>query len=178
MTPYIRLPFVAALLCAILLCGCGQVASEQQPAPTTNATEQGTHSHPEHGPHDGDLIELGDEEWHAELVHTKETVTVYILDSAATSTVAIDAASVRINLKHDDKPQQFELLADPLESDAEGTSSRFFIEKASSLVHALDHDDAEAKLAVMIRGRQYVGEIGHAHDEPHNHGPDDEPHAH
>ncbi len=41
------------------------------------------HSHPTEGPHHGTLIELGKEEYHAELVHDDKMVTIYILDSAA-----------------------------------------------------------------------------------------------
>lgn len=50
----------------------------------------------------GDLVELGNEEFHAEVVHGEAgSVTVYILDSAAKVTVPIDATELTINVSHD-----------------------------------------------------------------------------
>ncbi len=67
----------------------------------------GVHDHPAEGPHHGSLIELGNEEYHAELVHDAENVTVYILDSSASTATPIEAPELTINLMHDGKPAQF-----------------------------------------------------------------------
>ena len=49
------------------------------------------HAHPSEGPHHGTLVELGNEEFHAEVVHDDKSVTVYVLDAGATKAVPIDA---------------------------------------------------------------------------------------
>src|SRR5688572_31002168 len=47
-------------------------------------THESGHPHAEHGPHHGQLIDLGHGEYHAEVVHddTTDTITVYVLDSS------------------------------------------------------------------------------------------------
>jgi len=128
--------------------------------------------HPEEGPHHGSLIELGNEEYHAELVHddASGTVTIYLLDSSAKLSVPIDATSVFVNLSHDGNAEQFELVASPQSADLSGKSSRF-VSTDAELAEDLDHEGAEAKLVVTIGGKQYRGTIehDHEHDEDHDH---------
>lgn len=120
------------------------------------------HSHPTEGPHHGSLIELGKEEYHAELVHDDKTVTIYILDSAAKTVVPIDAKELVINLVHDGKPEQFKLAASPDTGDPPGKCSRFALQDAE-LIAELDHEHVAAKLSVSIAGKSYRGEIKHDH---------------
>lgn len=127
------------------------------------------HAHPSEGPHHGDLIELGNEEYHAELVHTEEAVTIYILDGAAKTAVSIDAAEVVINALVDDEPKQYQLTAAPQEGDGEGKASRFEL-KDSALVQALESESSAPKLNVTINGTPFTGRIEHHHDhEGHDH---------
>lgn len=149
-----------------LLAGCtSQVPPENPPTPPTNVE---AHVHPSEGPHHGDLIELGQEEYHAELVHNEDSVTIYILDSGAKATVPIEATEITINLIHDGKPEQFKLTSSPVEGDPEGKSSRFQLSEAH-LSHALEHDDANAKVNVTINGKAYHGDLHHNHDHNHDH---------
>jgi hypothetical protein len=129
------------------------------------------HAHPSEGPHHGELIELGNEEYHAELVHEDGAVTIYILDRSARELVPIGAADITINLVHDGQPRQFTLSASPQEADVQGRASRFTSTDAG-LAEALDHEGSDARLAVTIAGKAYNGRIvhshaGHAHDHAH-----------
>ncbi len=127
------------------------------------------HAHPSEGPHHGTLVELGNEEYHAEVVHDEQSVTVYILDASATKAVAIDAAELTINLTHDGSPEQFKLAASPDEADPAGKSSRFSLTDAELVGH-LDDDAAAPKLMVTIDGTPFRGEIKHDHDHAgHDH---------
>ena len=83
--------------------------------------------HPEEGPHHGHLIELGKEEFHAELVHddAAHKVTIYLLDGAAKKTVAVAEKELNINLVVNGTPQSFKLPAIAQTEDAPGQSSRF-----------------------------------------------------
>jgi len=129
------------------------------------------HDHPSHGPHDGDLVELGKEEFHAEVVHNHDagSVTIYILDSAAKKAVAIEAKQVVVNLKHEGKAEQFTLDASP-DAGETGASSRF-VSTDKEFAEELDHDHGDATLVVTVKGKQYRGKISHDHEghEGHDH---------
>ncbi len=165
-------------VCTLWLAGCGESASTSpevisDPPPDTAAHAE--HNHPSEGPHHGDLVELGNEEFHVEVVHGEAgSVTAYILNSTAKVAVPIDAADLAINISHDGKAEQFKLLADREASDPEGKSSRFSI-KDEELAKDLDDHDSVAKLVVMIEGKSYSGKIAHNHDAEHTH---DDGHKH
>lgn len=181
-----RLPFQSwralglpvAGLAAVLLAGCNEqgtkpsVGGKTSQVITDGSPETGghvEHAHPSEGPHHGDLVELGNEEFHAELVHGDGgSVTVYILDSAAKAAVPVDATELTINITHDGNAEQFQLPADRETADPEGKSSRFSL-KNEELASDLDSHDAVAKLVVMINGKSYNGKIAHNHDAEHNH---------
>jgi hypothetical protein len=174
----------SSILSALALTGCPSSAEK----PTNPAAQQaGEHAHADVGPHGGELIELGGEQYHAELVHPEhgeehgedhgdEAVTVYILDETARQPVAIDAAEVKLNMRTRGRGEQFTLTATPDAADAAGTSSRF----TSSEPKLLDlfHEQAiEGELVVMIAGMQYRGEIAHHHHEGEDRH-DDDGHGH
>ena len=94
------------------------------PVPAASAPAH-AHAHPAEGPHHGTLIELGREDYHAELVHDDkaDTVTIYILDAAATEAVPIAAAPLLLNVRAGGTAQQFPLAAKPQSTDPAGSSS-------------------------------------------------------
>lgn len=127
------------------------------------------HAHPNEGPHHGTLIELGKEEFHAELVHDDKSVTIHILDSAAKLAVPIEASEIVVNLLHDGKPEQFKLAAVTDAGDPSGKSSRFVSNDAELAGH-IDDESAKPKLSVTINGKGYRGVIAHDHDHAgHDH---------
>lgn len=161
------------LLAAVVtvgLTGCSNAPS------TTGGSDSGEHdhdhgdehAHPSEGPHHGSLIELGEEEYHAELVHDDDagSVTIYLLDSAAEEAVPIEASDVTINVQHDGQGAQFKLAATDV---AEGKASKF-VSTDAALAEALDAEGAEPQLVVSISGKQYRGSVAHdhGHDE-HDH---------
>lgn len=178
------LPLMAVT--AFTLAGCqdaaeptgGDAPVSDLPPPTMDdhaGHDHGEHGHPSEGPHHGDLVELGNEEYHGEVVHSDDTGTleIYILDGAATKQVAIDATELTINLSHDGKPEQFVLTAKPDEGDEAGKSSRF-VSDDKELAEHLDEEGTNPRMVVKINGKSYRGEIKHDHDhEGHDHGHDD-----
>lgn len=128
------------------------------------------HAHPEKGPHGGPLLELGDEEYHMEVMLDEKTnvLTLYVLDSAAKGLVPIEAKEVLINLKHAGKPVQFKLQAAPAKTDPEGKASCFQL-KSAALVHDLHHKDHGARVAVKIQGKSYTAKYDLQHDHDHKH---------
>lgn len=122
--------------------------------------------HPHQGPHKGALVELGKEEYHAEIVHNDEqqTITVYILDSSAKKAVAIEGKEIVINVKHGNKGEQFRLASNPDKGDAKGLSSRFSI-KNKELCEHLDEEGADVRLSLKIKGAAFIAKIAHEHEE-------------
>ena len=149
------------------LSGCMEAEPEKNSPQPVASKDEHAHEHPTEGPHHGHLIELGNEEYHVELLHEKSVVTIYVLDGAAKAPVAIEAKTIIINLKHDGKPEQFELAASPDAGDAESKSSRFTIDSAELAEH-LEHADAEARLNITINGTPYNVSLAHSH-EGHDH---------
>lgn len=122
------------------------------------------HEH-EKGPHKGSLVELGDEEFHAEVVHDdkEETVTIYLLGSDAKTAVTTDAKELVINAKVKGKGVQLKLKPAPQKSDKQGTTSRFSL-KSKELIEILDEPSSNPVLRIAINGKTYNGKIEHDHD--------------
>lgn len=134
------------------------------------------HGHPTEGPHHGVLAELGNEEFHAEVVHDDTTgmVTVYLLDGHAEKSVTTTATELVINLKHGDTPEQYNLVALPEDDNPAGQTSRFSLTDKELAGH-LDDAAAAAKLNITINDTPYSGAIpveDHA-KHGHVHGGDD-----
>lgn len=168
MTANATYPVALLLLAAALLAGCNSKTS--QPAAEAPNADAGNaeHGHQTTGPHGGDLIELGNEEYHAELTHENEAI-VYLLDGSAKAAAPSDAAEVMVNLSHDGKGEQFRLAANRDTNDPEGKSSRFTSDDAE-LLKDLQEGHAEVALVVTINGKQYRGTLEHEHgEEGHDH---------
>jgi len=164
------LAFPAVLLFVMFTLGCGG-NSTPNPATKTDGPkvhQEEEHAHPEEGPHHGHLIELGQEEYHAELVHNdaSKTVTIYVLDSSAQAAVAIEEPEVKLNLVVDGQPQQFTLPAAPQSTDAAGKSSLFSLQD-EALLAALESPKATGRLNITIAGKSYSGVIDHHDHEGH-----------
>ena len=158
------IPLVAAVAVSVLGCGVqSDTAVTPSAPPTPHAVHDDGHAHPDHGPHGGDLVELGHEAYHAEVVHddAAATVTVYLLGPDAKTAVPIDAPGLTISLVHDGAAEQFELAAQPQANEPAGQSSRF-ISTDAELVNDLDYTD-NARLSVKISGKPYSGALSHNH---------------
>lgn len=158
---------------ALCLVGCNNSAPPAAPNAAA-AHEAHDHAHPTEGPHHGVLVELGNEEYHAEIVHDDATgaVTVYLLDSHAEKSVTTAATEAVINLKHGDTPEQFKLAAQPEDGNPTGQTSRFTLTD-KELVEHLHEAAAAAKINVTIGETPFSGTIpaeDHAaHDHAHEH---------
>lgn len=162
----------------------GMCAAGCQPAAPPPAAPSGTvttpppgaeaghaeHAHATEGPHHGVIVEFGNEEYHAEVVHDDATgtVTVYLLDSSAKKAATTTATEAVINLKHGDTAEQFKLLAQPEEGNPEGQTSRFTLTD-KELVEHLDEAASAAKLNITIGDTPYSGAIPVGDHAGHDH---------
>ena len=127
--------------------------------------------HPTEGPHGGHLIELGNEEYHAELLHDEDshTVTVHLLDAAGKQSVAISQPEITLQLFQDGQFVKYALKAIPAPDATAGSASRFAVVD-ETLCDALVHgDETRGRLQVTIDGRPYTGTIEHSSHEKHEH---------
>ncbi len=156
----------------LMFVGCGKLPDEKTDKPA-DSDPHAEHAHPSEGPHHGMLVELGNEEYHAELLFPEHNetsaVTVYILDRSAKKTVPIAAESITLNMTHDGKPEQFKLPAKPQEGDPEGKSSRFS-SSDEDVLHHFGEAELQGRLAVKIDGKSYNGQISHDHEHDRDHG--------
>jgi hypothetical protein len=176
---------VVGLYCVWALPGCerGGEFAEYKPAEVTEEDHEHGHDHDhEHhdfGPHDGHIIELGEHEYHAELVFDKSahSLTVYLFGHELDEPLAIDQPSVSVALEVDGQEQAFTLTPAPQDGEAEGKSSRFELKDDATLAeHFDDVEDLKGHVEVTIQGRSYTGEISHDHehhDHDHEHEHDD-----
>jgi hypothetical protein len=133
---------------------------------------------PAKGPNGGLLIELGDDEYHAEMILDQKgkVLTIHVLDKEAKKPVLTEAEGVTINLMLHGKPKQFEVLAEPMPGEPKGKSSRFIARGKRSLMHAFEHDDHAARIALTINGKPYTGKVPvTAEGDPHAHDHDEKP---
>jgi hypothetical protein len=167
---------IAAFGSALALAGCK--SSPPSAAPEEESAEYAehehehdhAHAHPEEGPHHGHLIELGDEEYHAELTHDEatHTITIYLLDKEAKNPVSIADSEITLNLAVDGKPVQAILAAQPQEADPAGQASRFSVTDEKAL-EALESPKATGRLNVTIEGKPYSGAVEHHEHGDHEH---------
>lgn len=173
----ISLPALTALVLAVAGCGAPSDQSGVDAIDDANAPIvmdemppmfEDADAHAEHGPHGGELVELGKEAFHAEVVHGEEEIALYVLDGSATKMVPIPADKLVVSLKHAGEVKSFELSAKPDESDVAGQTSRF-VSTDQQLGEWLDAG-AEGAVVIEIEGKSYTGKITHDHDhEGHSH---------
>ena len=183
----------AVLAVSVSLLGCGSDSTETptgktegSPPPLAADTDHDDHAghdhgddagheHPTKGPHGGHLIELGNEEYHAELLHDEKThtVTVHLLDGAGKQPVAIPATELTLQLVQGGQFMKYALKAVQGPGDTAGAASRFEIVDAA-LCDALCHEDETGgRLQATINGKSYSGTIEHGSHGDHDHEGDD-----
>ena len=159
------------VLLTVLLGGCGDPSPATEEQAASGHTEQqhpehapsqhahAVHPHPVHGPHQGPLIELGDEAYHAEWVVDvpSDSIAIYILDGQAETEVAIDKDAAVINLFVDGVPRQIELVAHTPAGDGVQQASRFDVPLSNR--QWLSAIGGRGQLRVMINGKSYRGSL-------------------
>ena len=163
----------AGVAVGMFCAGCGQPGGDYKTAKQINQTQQGTghaghdHGH-EAGPHGGSIVELGDEEYHAEVVvdGKSHAMTVYVLGKDAKTATPVAAAEVTVVVGE----KQLVLKAVPQDGESAGKSSKFELVDADSVDAIAKDGFLHANLRAEIDGKQYHGEIdyhfdGSSHDD-------------
>ncbi len=130
------------------------------------------HGHDAKGPHGGSLIELGADEYHAELVldHDAHALRVFVLGGDAKTAVPTAATEIVVALEGKDA---LTLKAAPQDGDGEGKSSRFELIDDKLIHDLLDSKFLHGDLRISIGGKPFSGHI-HTHlEEAHHEHKDD-----
>ena len=155
---------IAALMTVCLGCSNGSAPAGGSAAKRPPAAAGHNHAHL-HGPHGGPVLELGDEEFHAEWLLDEETgrLTVYLLDSTGKKEHPIDAPELMVNTTVAGESKSYKLAA---VGEADKPTAKFEIED-QGLIAAIEgagQDGTEAVLNVSIGGRDYAAKF-----EKHEH---------
>ena len=178
--------FFRALACLVALafplsltgCGAGIKTEVKKPKDDHGHDHEHGHDHAhDHGalgPHEGHILELGKEEYHAEWTHDDASgkVTVYILDSEIKKEVPIEAENVTIKIKVGEKEQAHTLEAVNRTTGDKPTASQFELtDKPLSAALTTVGEGTEATLEVTIGDRPFSAKFeSHAgHDHGHKH---------
>lgn len=167
-------------LCLGLLIGCGPTAeyktNEQLKTERGDDHDHDDHGHGAAGPHGGSLVELGEEEYHAEVVVDEKThsLVVYLLGKDAKTASAIAATEVTVGLGGD---KSATLKAAPLEGEGEGKASKFELADEKVVHDLLDAGFLHGSLKVQIGEKAYEGHIDAHFDHDHDDHKDEKPAA-
>jgi hypothetical protein len=170
----VRFSLIASLAAGVAFgaVGCNGSSEYKTVPEVKKASPLPDHEHGAKGPHGGGIVELGDEEYHAEIVvdHDSHALSLFVLgkDAKTAELVAAKDVSITPNGK-----EALTLKAAPQKGDAEGKTSRFELVD-NKLVHdLLDAGFLHGELRITIGDKPYLGHIdyhldGSAHDE-HEH---------
>lgn len=167
---------------ALVLVGCTDSNSEftevSHDEPEIGHDDHSGHGHGHHGPNGGEIVEVGNEEFHAEVVvdESSHQIDVYILGSDAATAKPIAASEISLSFKHGDELEEFKLTAAALDGEPEGESSKFTIADGELFEELHEHSEG-ATLSFSAGGEELSGTVTHSHDHGHSHGHGDE-HAH
>jgi hypothetical protein len=151
---------------ALALCaGCNSGNQAYHEVPKGARVKDQPHQH-EEGPHGGHLVELGEEEYHAEVVLDPKTskITLYVLDSSAKKAAPIDAKEIQLELTIGGQPKSFSAKAVADKGDPPNKSSRFEVADSPEIkANIKDEEDLKGSVTATIGAKAYSGKIVHEH---------------
>ena len=163
--------WLVAVVASVGLLGCqgeGEFkTADQLPAPSADdhGHDHG-HGHGEEGPHHGALVELGEEEFHAEIVLDPKTHTlkVYVLGPDAKTAAATTATEVTITPEGGSP-----LVLKAASEQPEGGTSLFELTDETALHDLIEAEFLHGQLAIRV-GEKDFDEFVDAHfDHDHAH---------
>lgn len=165
--------FVVGLITTVA--GCG---GEQPATPPKVVKEDHDHDHEHegkvdhgdhaHGPNGGHLVELGNEEYHAEWEHDDATglITIYLLDKDAKNLPETDATEIVIETKVGEKSSTYSLPRVPSESETKKVSKFELVDK--TLLNSLMATEGVSNtLKIKIGDKEFSAAV--KHDPSHDH---------
>lgn len=152
----------------MLLAGCGDGGNYKavKDLPEAGHEEHG-HGEHAHGPHGGELVELGKEEFHAEIVvdDKSHALKVYLLGPDAKTAATTDATELSIA----PEGATTAWVLKPAEGQPEGMASEFVLADEKVVHDLLDAGFIHGELKIKIAGTPYNGHVDAHFDADHDH---------
>lgn len=160
-------------MCGLISAGCEQPGGNFKTASQIKQ-EKGAAGHTDDhdhgaGPHGGAIVELGDEEYHAEVVVDGKThaLKVYLFGKDAKTPAPIAATEVTVTTEDDKK---LALKAAPQTGDGDGKSSLFELTDEAAVDAIAKAGYLHGSLQLEAEGKPYRGDIdahfdGSAHED-------------
>jgi hypothetical protein len=148
-----------------LLVGCNSGNEAYHDVPKGARVKDQPHSL-EDGPHHGHLVELGEEEYHAEVVFDPKDskITIYTLDSTAKKAAPTEAPEVKLELTVGGQSKSFSAKAVADKGDPPNKSSRFEVAPNPEIkANIKDEEDLKGSVTATIGSKTYTGKIVHEH---------------
>lgn len=177
---------ISLLSCGValaLFAGCSaqedtRTFSDQDSAEADHAHEHAhDHAH-EHGPNGGHLLEVGEEQYHVEVVFDEKgrTLTAFILGPDAKTAYPIAGESIDFDMEIGDKEHEIPLEAKPLEGEKDGKSSRFVAEGKAVPESIKKESDLNGHFHLDIGDDHFHVDLKHDDHEGHDHAEHDHKH--
>lgn len=130
------------------------------------------HGHAAHGPNGGHLLEVGEEQYHVEVVFDNDgrTLTAFILGPDAKTAFPIEGEMIDFDLEVGDKEHEIPLAAKPLEGEKEGKSSRFVAEGKAIPDSIKAESDLNGHFHLDIGEDHFHVDLEHGDHDGHDHG--------
>lgn len=132
-----------------------------------------------HGPNGGHILELGEEEFHAEVaMDTARKLTVYLLDEAVKNPKPAANGTLQITTKDGDKEVVLDLTPAPLETEKDGQCSRFELAADKVPGSIMDIEGLTGNLSLTVGDKTLKTSLTEEHDHGHDHAHEGEAHGH
>lgn len=152
---------------------------DKDSAASVEAEHAHGHDHA-HGPNGGHLLEVGEEQYHVEVVFDEagRTLTAYILGPDAKTAFPIAGKEIDFDLEIGDKEHEIPLAAKPLDGEEEGKSSRFVAEGKAIPESIKKESDLNGHFHLDIGENHFHVDLSHGEHEGHDHAEHDHDHDH
>jgi hypothetical protein len=166
--------FVLALSVAASLGLAGCTPSEPAGKPFTDKDNVSNIAPPEHahvhGPNGGHIVELGEEEFNAEVaMDQSRKLTVYLLDEAVKAAKPVENGTMQIVTKVDAKDVTLDLVAAPLDGEKDGKCSRFELAADKVPGAIMDIEGLTGDLTLKFGEKTLKTSLAEEHDHGHAH---------
>ena len=167
---------LVAISAPLVVAGCGPTAppaGKSSSTPTATVKEDHGHSHPHKsegghshgaGPHEGTLADWGGGKYHVEfnVDHDKQEATIYVLGGDEKTPAPIKTTDGKLLLTITEPSFQVDLVAQPLDGEADGNASRY-VGKHEKLGVV---QEFAGTISAEVDGTPYAGDFK---EEPHGH---------
>lgn len=138
--------------------GCGGTTDYKPVQEVKKSNPLPDHDHGEKGPHGGGIVELGKEEYHAEILidHDAHAIIVYVLGKDAKTAEPIAATEITVTPAGKDA---LTLKAAPQPGDPEGKASKFVFVSDEVVHELLEAGFVHGELKITIGDKPYTGDI-------------------